>query len=270
MKTCCRFLIAGAALIFALMPGSAVRSGGPQAAKKFQLPDNAFEELIAEANKNIQEELAPQNPSVPWPDRLRANALMIALATQHRMAHKQGDIRQLATMRDATIRIARAIDLDGTRNDLDTVRKQAGLLSDYPKLKADPNAATYIVRLKGIFDQEDVDFHFARKRTNLGIERELFALLRAKKPLAAEQITFKHEMLGYKIALLAEMLRDFDDHIPPQRVVQRKEWVSHATDVQYTGWELAEVFRAKNAEGVKGVVTRLNEACNKCHEKFRW
>jgi hypothetical protein len=262
-------LALGLAAMLAFMPNGDARSGNAQASKRFQLPDTAFDGLIHEANKNLQEELASPEP---WVNRVRSNALMIALATQHRLAHKRGDARQLnqfATMRDAVLRLARAIDLDGVYRDLVEVRKQADLLNTFPDIKANPNATREVIRLKGAFEQEDVDFHFAKKRTQLGIEREMWPILRATKPMPIEKSADKLEMIGYKVALLAEMLRDFDDNVREQKVNQRKEWVAHATDAQYMGWQLAEAARAKDAKQVKSVVERMTNACNECHAKFR-
>jgi hypothetical protein len=79
----------------------------------------------------------------------------------------------------------------------------------------------------------------------------------------------KIALTGYKVALLAEMLREFDDRVRPQKVNQRKEWVAHATDAQYVGWQLAEAANAKDGVSVKSIATRMLNACSECHAKFR-
>jgi hypothetical protein len=268
MNTRSRFLLlaVSSALILGLLSLSDARSGGAPGEAKFRLPDAAFDELILESNKYLQEEIKSENPGII---RVRANALMIALASQHRMAPKKPNLDQLATMRDAAVRIARAVDLNGDKNDLATVRKQAALLAEYPSIKPDPNAIMEILRLKSVFEQEDVDFHFKNKNKQVAIERELFALYRTPPPVITAQVAAKYEMIGYKLALLADQLRDFDENVRVHKFQRRKEWVAHATDVQYNGWELAEVFRSKNAPAAKAVVERINNACSECHSKFR-
>jgi hypothetical protein len=230
---------------------------------KLQLPDPIFTEFVQEANDKIAAELKVGANT----DRLRLHALMIALASQHRMAHKRGDMRQLATLRDAAVRFARASD-PNRPIDLPEVRKQAEVLAKFPNITPDFKTSFELIRLKGPFDQEDIDSHFGAWNSGATIEKDLFKLERQKTPLTAEQLG-KVERIGYKVALLAELLRDFDDHIRPPRLAQRKEWVAFATDVQYTGWELAELARDQKADAAHKTIVRLNRACQGCHEKFR-
>ena len=231
---------------------------------RLQLPEDIFAELVQEANDKIAFQL--KTPGLGQ-EHVRSQALLIALAAQHRMAHKQGDLRQLATLRDAAVRLARAADLDKPINEPE-VRKQAHLLAQFPKLEPEPSASLELFRLKGCFEQEDIDRHFGGWKFGSMIERDLMKLEKQKPPLTTDQLA-KLERIGYKVALLAELLREFDDHIPPQKAAQRKEWVALATEVQYTAWDLAEQARAGNGDMSHKSIVRINQACQTCHAKFR-
>ena len=73
----------------------------------------------------------------------------------------------------------------------------------------------------------------------------------------------------FRLRARDELLREFDDHIPPQKAAQRKEWVALATEVQYTAWDLAEQARAGNGDMSHKSIVRINQACQTCHAKFR-
>jgi hypothetical protein len=272
MRPTCRCLtVILSALALASLVWSSAVGGGPEATRKFELPQAAFDDIVRGASKTIQKEIHEAHPD--WRE-LRSQALLIALAAQNRMAGNKEDRPRFATLRDSAVKLASALDLDilnanGSPRNIGEARKQAQVIGQFPRLKPDPNPVVEVIRLKGIFDQEDIDLHFSNWKGGKRIERELLTLGRQKTPITAEQMSAKIEPLAYKVALLGELLRDFDDHIPAKKAAQRKEWVAFATEVQYTGWELAEVARAKNADATKKVIVSLNNACMNCHAKFR-
>ena len=82
----------------------------------------------------------------------------------------------------------------------------------------------------------------------------------------------KLELLAYKVALLSDVIRDMDDMIPAsdKKVVEhRKEWVRFASDVHQEGWQLAETVRDGNVADMRQRLTKLDNACAACHNKFR-
>ena len=59
------------------------------------------------------------------------------------------------------------------------------------------------------------------------------------KTLFAPEGVKKLELLAYKVALLADVIRDMDDMIPAsdKKVVEhRQEWVRFASEVHHEGW----------------------------------
>ena len=250
-----------------VLAGIGLSQPGP-ASRKFELTQADLDALVQKANKTIQEQFTKDTPDLM---ELRSQALLIALAAQNRMSGHKDDRLRLATLRDSAVKLARSLPAHVAISTVqfNEARKHAAVLAQFPKLKIDPKAMNEIIRLKGTFDQEDIDLHFSNWAGGNRIERQLIALIRQKTPLSAEQMTDAIPPLAFKVALLAEMLRDFDDHVRPNKVAQRKEWVALATEVQYTGWELAEVARTKNAVATRKVIVSLNNACTNCHSKFR-
>src|SRR5262249_39579464 len=139
---------------------------------------------------------------------IRANALLIALAAQNRMRSARGDGKELATLRDAALKLAAAAE----KKDLADVLKHAAILSHYPRIKPDPNADPGLVRLKDLFDHDPISFLFGgcSGRKGHAIEFELTTLSRQTTPLTSAQAE-KLELLAYKVALIGGLLRDFDD-----------------------------------------------------------
>src|SRR5262249_21544759 len=146
-------------LALALLSWPGVEAGGPGQGQEPILPDRAFREIVREANKFIQEPLAKAQPT-PLPElsamTIRANALLIALAAQNRMRSARGDGKELATLRDAALKLAAAAE----KKDLADVLKHAAILSHYPRIKPDPNADPGLVRLKDLFDHDPISFLF--------------------------------------------------------------------------------------------------------------
>jgi hypothetical protein len=89
-----------------------------------------------------------------------------------------------------------------------------------------------------------------------------------RTPLAPDQIA-KLEPIAYKIALLGDFLRELDDFVPNERAAERHEWVRFAGEVHDAGWQLAETAGKLKADELKRGLTKLNDACAACHNKFR-
>jgi hypothetical protein len=273
MKTPFRYLtIATLCLALAFFSWPGAEAGGPGIEKEPVLPDKAFLEIVKEANRFIQEPLARDRPDAPVRGEtavgtFRANALLIALAAQNRMGRADADAGQLATLRDAALKLAEAVEKQPC--DLAEVRKQAEILNQYPNLKADPNARPGLVRLKDRFDHGPISFLFGGCSGGKGhaIQLQISKLAGQQAPFTPDQAE-KLELLAYKVALIGELLRDLDDVIPAKNPELRKEWVSLAGEAQTTGWQLAETARGQNSTDMRRGVSKLHGVCTSCHEKF--
>jgi hypothetical protein len=262
------------ALAVLALPGLRVAHGLNEAAKQPVLTERAFLAIVKESNKFIQEPLAKARPSFFFPTRvnpvpIRSNALLIALSAQNRMGSAGADASRLATLRDAALKLG--ITVQKQPQDLPELVKLANILDQYPNLDADPNASLAPVRLKDRFNHDDVVGLFGGCSANRTqrIEFHLFKLLRQKTPYTQAQ-TEQLELLAYKVALIGELLPEFDtDFVPAQKQEQRPEWVRFANEVQQTGWQLAETTQSGNYAHMQRSLTKLTNGCAACHEKFR-
>src|SRR5262249_5815213 len=160
----------------------------------------------------------------------------------NRMRDPAADARQLATLRDQALRLAAVADQHPQA--ISEVRKQADILNRYPDLPADPNARTEPVRLRDAFTHDDIAVLLGgcSGRSGHAIEFELSALSRRRA--FTEDETARIERLGYKVALIAELDREFGDRfVPANRPGLREEWVRLADNVRQGGWVLAEAAR---------------------------
>ncbi|MBA4190937.1 MAG: hypothetical protein C0467_23360 [Planctomycetaceae bacterium] len=258
----------------------------PREVGKQVMPERVFQEIVKESTRFIQAALTKEPSTKPRPAlpaacnvsitsarTIRANALLIALAAQNRILSvgTGPDAAKLATVRDAAVKLAIAVAKNPTDNpDLLTL---IAILSQYPDLKADPHASLALVRFKGTFTHDDIASIFSGcggNRTQL-IERHMLKLLQPKALFAPGNVE-KLELLAYKVALLADVIRDMDDMIPASdtKVVEhRQEWVRFASEVHQEGWQLAETVRDGNVAEMRQRLTKLDKACAACHDKFR-
>src|SRR5437588_2926361 len=150
MRTYASGLIALVAMVaVSWFPAAPGRSHAAGKEKKNVVFDKVLTEVIAEAVKNVQTGLDSRANDKKTPALVRTNALLIALAAQDGMGKEGINARQLATIREAALALAKAA--PGKKLDLTVARKQADILAQFPNLTADPAASTGPVSLKDKF-----------------------------------------------------------------------------------------------------------------------
>jgi hypothetical protein len=199
---------------------------------------------------------------------IRANALLIALAAQNRLGNQDVEARRLATLRDTALNLGKAVEKKPP--DRAEILKLGQTLDRFPNLQPNPKASLVRYRLKDHFSHDEVGFLFGGCGGGKGhrIQREVIRFARHTTPFTRAE-RGKLELMAYKVALLAELVRDLDDTSTVRTPEQRKAWVRLASVVQDGGWELAEASRARNFESTKKVLHQVNGACRECHRKFQ-
>jgi cytochrome c556 len=272
MPTVIRMLtVAAFAVVLVVFGSGGTRAGPHEEPKPRVIPDQVFKEIVLECNQLIQTPLAKDAPygvSHQWEWAVRANALLIALAAQNQMTKRGDDLRQLATLRDAALKLYEAT--QRSPHDVGTVRRLAEVVKRYPDLKADPAARPDPVRFRAICTHDEISILFGgcSGRRGHAVEYELEQLQKQKTPIMAEQ-TEKIERMAYKVALIGGLLRDFEDMFPASKPDRRAEWVRLANELGNTGWQLAASARDRHAADVRRGIDKLNNACTTCHQKFR-
>jgi cytochrome c556 len=252
------------------------QSAKPKTPQKPVLHDDDFRGIVEDANRYIQDALAKGRKAAPKPtdahgysSTVRSNTLLIALAAQNRMGDPDADAKPLATLRDAAVSLADAVEQKPP--DFDKVLRLADLLNQYPKLKADPNAKTGRVRLKDTFRHGDITSLLGgcSGKSGHAIESQMLALARKRLPYS-EADEAKIERLAYKVALLVDLTKEFDaEHTPPEKPGLQKEWVRMAGEVETAAWTLADAARVSDHDDIKKKLGTLFSLCASCHVKFR-
>jgi hypothetical protein len=129
------------------------------------------------------------------------------------------------------------------------------------------------VRLRDTFDHDDIASVFGGCSGNKTqrLELRLLQFKRQKTPFTRDQAEGV-ELLAYKLALIAEVLREMDDFLPTIRKAtaeDRQEWVRLAGLVREQSWQLADTAHTGNQPTVMQAIKRLNDTCCDCHTKFR-
>jgi hypothetical protein len=194
---------------------------------------------------------------------------MIALVAQNRMNAPGADAGRLVALRDATLKLV--AEIDKSPLDVREVLRLADLLNRFPAIPTDRNASRAPVRLKGVFDHDDILGLVAScgKTGTQRIERELFSFTKSRTPFIKPEQADRVELVAYKVALITELNREIDDFIPEKRKHERPEWVKFADQVQHNAWQLAELARGGNSADIQRGVAALNNSCSECHAKFR-
>lgn len=267
-----------AVLCLAVVIGAAGRADPPAKSKEPQEPvlhDDDFRGIVEEANRHIQDALTKSRKATKPADAdgysgtVRSNTLLIALGAQNRMGDPDADGKQLATLRDTALNLVDAVEKKSP--DFDEVVRLADLLNQYPKLKADPNAKTGRVRLKDTFRHGDITLLLGGCSGTSGhaIQADMLALARKRLPYS-ETDEGKIERMGYKVALLAGLTKEYDaEHTPPKKPALQKEWVRMAAEVETAGWKLADAARVSDHDDIKKKLGTLYSLCASCHVVFR-
>ncbi|MCI0380415.1 MAG: hypothetical protein L0215_22755, partial [Gemmataceae bacterium] len=231
------------------------------------LSDAALTALVHEANQFIQQSL--QDPSPKAAIDIRANALLLALAAQNRMAHKDVEVRLPATLRDVALNLA--LEVKQRPQDPAQLSKLAGALSRFPNLKSDPDAKLIRFRLQDQFDHDDVVTLFGGCGIHKGQHRIDATIAKYAQPKAPFTSVERDqlELVAYKVALLGEFNRELDNLVASRGPAKRKQWVAFAEDLSDRGWELAGEIRGGRFAVATTALQRVQNACTACHAQFR-
>jgi hypothetical protein len=260
-------------LILTFVPLLLAGVAGEQAsADRNVLPEEACTAIVQEASKFIRVSLKSRRLDRPFRGSgpkgvIRANALLIALAAQNRMGSQGAEARRLAGLRDAALNLVKAVEKNP--RDRAEVLQRAQTLERFGNLQPNPHARLVRYRLKDHFSHDDIGLLFGGCSGGKGhrIQLDLIKFARQATPWTRAERQ-KLELLAYKVALLGELLRDFDD-FSVRSAEQRKTWVRLASAVQDGGWELAKGTRATNFDRAKQALHKVNVACRQCHRQFQ-
>lgn len=275
-------------LCFILL-GMTAPVGGEAVAPSRVLPDDAFTALVQEANRYIHDALKKSDPRFTYLT-LRASALVIALAADNRILNKDA-ARSAAALRDAALNLVEGLELHydsswvlshpslklfDNRAIHAELAKRFAPLERFAELKPDTQSRPVRYRLSSRFTHDDVTIFFGGCGGRHGhkIDSELARLTRAGMVLAPAELP-PLELMGNKLALVGELLRDYEEHsqfFTPQlstlkSAERRKEWVDKAMDLEQGAWELAKVAREKNLKSTSDAVHKVKNTCTACHRR---
>ena len=97
-----------------------------------------------------------------------------------------------------------------------------------------------------------------------GIEAKIGAL--GKKALPAKDAAAQAKDLERAAYIAAAIAQVAQSKLPDKNA---KQWQGFAEDMHKGALDLAKAAKAKNADDIKAAATKLEGACNACHEKFR-
>lgn len=247
------------------------------------LPDDAFKAIVQDATKAIDSSIRKGESRSTYIN-LRVNALVIALAADNRLNKKEA-ARSAVDLRDSALHLVEGLDLHHT--DRHWVLSHAALstsdngaihselarrfaaLERLPERKPGNEPRPVRYRLSSRFTHGDVAFFFGGCGGHDGHKIEA-DLLRLTEKGFGHQDLGALELMGYKVALVAELLRDFDEdsrffrNATPER---RKQWVGFSMDLEDAAWAVADGARSKQVETTKQAITKLDNTCTTCHRR---
>ncbi len=217
--------------------------------------DDADTKAVMEFNaKVLQDTLSQQKLTRALKMRASTAAKMIALTAQ---SGRGAQTAQLATIRDAALKIAEQIDNDK----IDDARAQA---KDLLSIKPDENAklgALKVIDTKARL--EDIMNQFASDRVGgLDIENKLDEW--DEKGLPAK--------LGEVAAISNQLHIVFDavkDHTADQKHGTQKQWDNFVDEAKKQAKELGDAARKDDKPATRKALTAMNKACEDCHKVFK-
>jgi hypothetical protein len=225
------------------------------------VPDEDYAKLVAQSSKVIKDALAGEEPTLKDATKAKTAAVMIAACAQ------TGPMSpQRATMRDAALKLAEALEKAKDSGKFDDARKQADELAN---LKPDASAKTTPVTPlieKHIYIEELMSQFKIPRAGGLEIEKKLINLgstgLRTKM-LPPEAMDDQVLIMAYQTALAGKLTQE---HKPDDNV---KTWLKYAETMEKSAQELAVAVKAKNGKEAFIAINKLNDSCKNCHDDFR-
>jgi cytochrome c556 len=240
--------IVSSAVIWAIPGGAAdpkEKNGG--------LEDADVAAIIEYNTKIVQDSLAGQPKRAV---RLRAAtaARMIAATAQSGGAARNAE---LATKRDAALKIAEAIDAE-------KLVDARAAIKDFASLKADPNAqlgAVPIIDKK--FKLDDVMNQFTRERTG-GLEIE--AKLEAWEDALPKEGLAEVVQTGNQLYSVFELVKG---HQANAKFGTQAQWDKFADQALARAQELRDASRKGDRDATSKAVKAMNNSCMDCHKVFK-
>jgi cytochrome c556 len=239
----------GCAIIWAI-------PGGAADPKDKGLEDADVKALVEANDKIIQDALSQTKVTKALKLKARTAALMIAAAAQSGGAARNA---QLATQRDAAIKIAEALDQDKVADALDVAKLLA-------TLKPDPNVKLDAVPLidKSI-NLDDVMNQFAGERGGgLVIESKL----EKWEDEAPKELAEVNEA-ALQMQLIFEVARDHKLTTKQAGLGTPEKWQKFVDAARGRTTELRAAAGKGDKDGVQKAAKAVNMACMDCHKVFR-
>lgn len=255
-------LCAGAALL----DRAAMKAADP-------VPDDGLKTLIEQDARNAQSAIDTVNALMNGGKQrqvaekraaaaIQADALMIAAFAQSRIGGKDPDSdRQMATLRDAALRVVQA----GGKKQFGAA--SAGLATLDPNIKPDPKANVQPVNLAKLTDTEGIMYQFKKAAVGgLGIEDRIHDIADPAKNLQSNPAE------ANAIARRALAVADFIDSLAPAGGFNAKKpknvWNASNKDMRTAANELLAVGNGRNPAW-KPAFAKLERSCVACHQVFK-
>lgn len=219
------------------------------------LPDEYYPKMLNHLTKGVQDALKG-SPKAEQVGKARTAAIMIAACAQQNLNGADG--QQRATIRDAALKIAQAIDA----KDYDAARKLTGELA---MLKADAKAKKEKIKLI----DDHVNMHGLMNQFNhppeggWGIHREFYGYqLGMKGTIPATDLNEKLTLKAYQVAVTADLM---SVKVPK---MNNKEWATYTADMRQGALNLVNAVKAKDGKAGLEAVARVTNSCTNCHKVF--
>lgn len=265
MKPNLQVLAIGSSLATLLLGLAAWTGGGIAADGKTPegLPDAEYGKLTDQAIKQVQEAVdglaagkVEKKLILSTQTKAKVAAVMIAVFAQN--AQNPATAQERATLRDAALKLAEAI---GTKKYAEAQKLAAGLKTLQPNPAAKPAP---IPIFGSVIELDDLMIQFKPQKLGAdGIElklEELDEIVTKKKELPAGELTEELALIGYRCAIVAELIKDHD----PGK--NKKKFEAYALDMGKASKQLVKDLKAKDGKAAALSVQKLNKACVDCHK----
>jgi hypothetical protein len=239
--------------------------GDPGPVTVVRRTDRDLAHLLEVDGAQLRDDLGPAQPDDRALRRVRRLALVFAQGASDGVARRDGNVAELAGLRDRALGLFDALD----RNDLPAARRHAAGLVPAPAPAR--RVSLDRVDLAARLEYEDLKMLYApQRRGGLDMERDMNLFL-ARPPagtLAADQAE-KFALLGARSALLAELTRGYAGGYLGGPEKKASEWDARAEEMRRAGLEVTQAAAGTDPKPLRAALTRLRASCTNCHDVFR-
>ncbi len=230
-------------------------------AAEIEQTSSDFQALAEEDILFLQQMLAPakarRSRSV-----VMTTALMLARNSQAQMKKQPDKAKQLATLRDQAVKIAKLV--------LDKDTKQAKTIADGLKvdMPSDPNVSAEPRDL--VQELKDAEFELYDLMTQFRSTRAYGRGYESMVKDYSEKLADRKKALalGLRMAEVGELTKQF----PPLQDRGNKtkaKWVKYCEEMVQASNEAVEVLRAGDTQKAVAAFKKLDASCTSCHNVFR-